>query len=68
MLPGNHGNGFRVELVWSFKFKTNLINFLFFFGGGGGGGCSLPNYDALQSAILKRGFSTILTVKFSCSV
>lgn len=37
MLPGNHGNGFRVELVWSFKFKTNLINFLFFGGGGGGG-------------------------------
>ena len=35
MLPGNHGNGFRVELVWSFKFKTNLINFLFFGGGGG---------------------------------
>ena len=37
MLPGNHGNGFRVELVWSFKFKTNLINFLFLGGGGGGG-------------------------------
>ena len=36
MLPGNHGNGFRVELVWSFKFKTNLINFLFLGGGGGG--------------------------------
>ena len=36
MLPGNHGNGFRVELVWSFKFKTNLINFLFFGGGGAG--------------------------------
>ena len=36
MLPGNHGNGFRVELVWSFKFKTNLINFLSFFGRGGG--------------------------------
>ena len=35
MLPGNHGNGFRVELVWSFKFKTNLINFLFLGGGGG---------------------------------
>ena len=66
MLPGNHGNGFRVELVWSFKFKTNLINFLSFFGRGGG--CSLPNYYALQSAIFKRGFSTILKVKFSCSV
>ena len=68
MLPGNHGNGFRVELVWSFKFKTNLINFLFLGGGGGGSCCSLPNYYALQSAIFKRGFSTILKVKFSCSV
>lgn len=30
--------------------------------------CSLPNYYALQSAIFKRGCSTILKVKFSCSV
>ena len=35
MLPGNHGNDFRIELVWSFKFKTILMKH-FFFGGGGG--------------------------------
>ena len=75
MLPGNHGNDFRIELVWSFKFKTNLMKLSFGRGAGGRGGggvggglCSLPNYYALQSAIFKRGFSTILKVKFSCSV
>ena len=34
MLPGNHGNDFRIELVWSFKFKTILMHETFFWGGG----------------------------------
>ena len=38
MLPGNHGNGFRVELVRSFKFKTNLMKLFFGRGEGRGGG------------------------------
>ena len=35
MLPGNHGNDFRIELVWSFKFKTILMKHFFLWGGGG---------------------------------